>query len=139
MRLLKLIGKILLLPVVLLLGILRLLVKIGMEVSSFILGALMLIVFGCIIFTIIQHTWNSMWILIVMEVFLVMITAGTGVIQGVLDVRQTTSYELQKKYYEDFVRRHPNWTLVKIYADEGISGTSLKHRDAFNEMIEHAG
>lgn len=53
------------------------------------------------------------------------------------DVRQTTSYELQKKYYEDFVRRHPNWTLVKIYADEGISGTSLKHRDAFNEMIEH--
>lgn len=86
MRLLKLIGKILLLPVVLLLGILRLLVKIGMEVSSFILGALMLIVFGCIIFTIVQHTWNSMWILIVMEVFLVLITAGTGVIQGVLDI-----------------------------------------------------
>ena len=37
------------------------------------------------------------------------------------DIRQTTSYELQKKYYEDFVRRHPNWTLVKIYADEGIA------------------
>ena len=51
------------------------------------------------------------------------------------DIRQTTSYELQKIYYEDFVRSHPNWTLVKIYADEGISGTSLKHRDAFNEMI----
>jgi len=51
------------------------------------------------------------------------------------DIRQTTSYELQKKYYEDFVRRHPNWTLVDIYADEGISGTSLKHRDAFNRMI----
>ena len=39
------------------------------------------------------------------------------------DVRQTTSYELQKKYYEEFVTRHPNWTLVNIYADEGISGT----------------
>ena len=51
------------------------------------------------------------------------------------DIRQTTSYELQKIYYEDFVRSHPNWTLVKIYADEGISGTSLKHRDAFNQMI----
>lgn len=51
------------------------------------------------------------------------------------NVKQTTSYELQKKYYEDFVRKHPNWELVKIYADEGISGTSLKHRDAFNEMI----
>lgn len=33
------------------------------------------------------------------------------------DVKQTTSYELQKKYYEDFVLHHPNWTLVKIYAD----------------------
>lgn len=51
------------------------------------------------------------------------------------DVRQTTSYELQKKYYEEFVTRHPNWTLVNIYANEGISGTSLKHRDEFNRMI----
>lgn len=33
------------------------------------------------------------------------------------DVRQTTSFELQKKYYEDFVVKHPHWTLVKIYAD----------------------
>ena len=52
------------------------------------------------------------------------------------NVKQTTSYELQKKYYKDFVLKHPNWTLVKIYADEGISGTSRKHRDAFNEMIQ---
>lgn len=51
------------------------------------------------------------------------------------DVRQTTSYELQKKYYEDFVTSHPNWTLVDIYADEGISGTSLKHRESFKRMI----
>jgi len=51
------------------------------------------------------------------------------------DIRQTTSYELQKKYYEDFVAQHANWTLAGIYADEGISGTSLKHRDAFNRMI----
>lgn len=51
------------------------------------------------------------------------------------DPRQTTSYELQKKYYEDFVVRHPKWTLVDIYADEGISGTSTKHRDQFNRMI----
>lgn len=51
------------------------------------------------------------------------------------NIQQTTSYELQKKYYEDFVVRHPNWTLVKIYADEGISGTSLAHRDQFNQMI----
>ena len=54
------------------------------------------------------------------------------------DVRQTTSFELQKKYYEDFVVKHPKWRLVKIYADEGISGTSLKHRDAFLSMIADA-
>lgn len=54
------------------------------------------------------------------------------------DVRQTTSYELQKKYYEDFVQKHPNWTLYKIYADEGISGTSTLKREAFNQMISDA-
>ncbi len=51
------------------------------------------------------------------------------------NIRQTTSYELQKRYYEDFVVHHPNWTLVKIYADEGISGTSADHRDAFQQMF----
>ena len=54
------------------------------------------------------------------------------------DPMQTTSYELQKKYYEDFVVKHPNWTLVEIYADEGISGTSRCKRDRFNQMVADA-
>ena len=54
------------------------------------------------------------------------------------DVRQTTSFELQKKYYEEFVSKHPKWELIHIYADEGISGTSTAHRDAFNQMIADA-
>ena len=54
------------------------------------------------------------------------------------DVNQTTSFELQRKYYENFVHQHEKWELVNIYADEGISGTSLRHRDAFNEMIADA-
>src|SRR5699024_6061749 len=28
-----------------------------------------------------------------------------------------------------------NWILVRIYADEGISGTSLANRDEFQQMI----
>ena len=48
---------------------------------------------------------------------------------------QETSYELQKNYYEEFVLKHPNWSLVKIYADKGISGTSTKHRDELNQML----
>ncbi len=51
------------------------------------------------------------------------------------NLQQTSSYELQKNYYEDMILRHPNWKLTEIYADEGISGTSLKHRDQFNRMI----
>ena len=86
MFLLKLIAKILLLPVILILGILRLLVHIGINLSSIVLGGLMLVVFGCIVFTIIQHTWNSMAILIAMEVFLVLITAGAGVLEATLDI-----------------------------------------------------
>lgn len=51
------------------------------------------------------------------------------------DPRQTSSYELQKNYYEDYISHYSNWELVQIYADEGISGTSLRHRTSFNQMI----
>ena len=52
------------------------------------------------------------------------------------DPRQTSSFELQRNHYTDLIDRYPNWHLYRIYADEGISGTSLKHRKAFLEMIE---
>ena len=51
------------------------------------------------------------------------------------DSSQTSSFELQRIYYKEFIEKHAQWELVKIYADEGISGTSLRHRDAFNEMM----
>lgn len=51
------------------------------------------------------------------------------------DPRQTSSYELQKNHYQDVISRRPNWQLQEIYADEGISGTSLQHRDSFLRMI----
>ena len=52
------------------------------------------------------------------------------------DPRQTSSFELQRNHYTDLIDRYPNWHLYDIYADEGISGTSLKHRKAFLRMIE---
>ena len=52
------------------------------------------------------------------------------------DPRQTSSYELQKNHSHDVISKSPNWKLVQIYADEGISGTSLQHRDQFKLMIE---
>lgn len=51
------------------------------------------------------------------------------------DPHQTSSYELQKNHYTDTIGRHTGWNLKEIYADEGISGTSLQHRDAFIRMI----
>lgn len=33
------------------------------------------------------------------------------------------------------INKRPGWTLVDIYADEGISGTSLQHRDAFKRLM----
>lgn len=52
------------------------------------------------------------------------------------DPRQTSSFELQRNHYTDLIDRYPNWHLYRIYADEGISGTSLKHRKSFIKMIE---
>lgn len=49
---------------------------------------------------------------------------------------QLSSYQLQQEHYSSLVGKHKNWDLRKIYADEGISGTSLKNRTQFNEMIK---
>lgn len=54
------------------------------------------------------------------------------------DIKQTTSFELQQRYYEDYIKSRPNWTLYKIYPDEGISGTSAAHRKGFAQMLEDA-
>ena len=51
---------------------------------------------------------------------------------------QFTSYEAQIDYYTQYIRCNPEWEFVKVYADEGISGTSTKHRTGFNEMIDDA-
>ena len=48
---------------------------------------------------------------------------------------QLSSFELQQQHYKQLVDTHGNWELKHIYADEGISGTSLKNRDDFNRMI----
>ena len=51
---------------------------------------------------------------------------------------QEGSYEVQCSHYRELITNHPDWSLVDIFADEGISGTSLRHRADFNRMIEEA-
>lgn len=49
---------------------------------------------------------------------------------------QTTSYEAQIAHYREFISSNPDWVLVDVYADDGISATSTKNREEFNRMIE---
>jgi len=47
---------------------------------------------------------------------------------------QQKSYKLQKKYYEEEIKKKPNTIFVKLYSDEE-SGKSIKGRDGFQELI----
>ena len=51
---------------------------------------------------------------------------------------QEESYETQVKYYSDLISSVKDWSMVKIYADRGITGTSAEKRPGFQEMIRDA-
>lgn len=51
---------------------------------------------------------------------------------------QQTSYASQIKHYSEQIKSNPNYEFVGIYADEGISGTQVKHRTEFMRMIDDA-
>ena len=49
---------------------------------------------------------------------------------------QESSYESQVFYYTNYINSRSDWTLVDIYADDGISGTSTAKREDFKRMIQ---
>ena len=51
---------------------------------------------------------------------------------------QKNSFEGQKQYFTEYINSRPDWELVNVYADEGITGTSTKKRKEFNMMIHDA-
>lgn len=55
-----------------------------------------------------------------------------------MEEEQLNSYESQKKYYYEKIMENPEWDLVNVYADEGISGTTDYMRPGFMKMIEDA-
>lgn len=48
---------------------------------------------------------------------------------------QLNSYEVQVKFYTEKIQSEPKWSLVGIFADKGITGTSVKKRDEFNRLM----
>lgn len=49
--------------------------------------------------------------------------------------KQETSYEAQVSHYTEYIKSKPEWQMVEVYADDGISGTNTAKRDEFNRMI----
>lgn len=48
---------------------------------------------------------------------------------------QLNSYNAQIAYYTEKIAATPEWTMVRLYADEGITGTSMKKRKEFLRML----
>ncbi len=48
---------------------------------------------------------------------------------------QLNSFENQVDYYTKYITGRPDYQMIDIYADEGISGTNTKKREGFNRMI----
>ncbi len=51
---------------------------------------------------------------------------------------QENSLQNQKSFFEEMIQKNTAWEFVDGYVDEGITGTSVKHRKAFLRMIEDA-
>ena len=48
---------------------------------------------------------------------------------------QKSSYNSQITHYTNYIKKNPDWEFAGIYADEGITGTQIKNRDKFIQMI----
>ena len=51
---------------------------------------------------------------------------------------QLSALENQVQYYDNLMAFHPEWKLYKTYIDEGITGTSMKKRKNFLQMMDDA-
>lgn len=51
---------------------------------------------------------------------------------------QELSFDTQCEFYRKLINETPNYKLVDVYADEGITGTSTLHREGFKRMMEDA-
>ena len=49
---------------------------------------------------------------------------------------QKHSFAAQNAYYSKLITDNPDWELADIYADQGITGTSIDKRDDFLRMME---
>ena len=51
---------------------------------------------------------------------------------------QLSSLESQRKFFAGYIEKSDDWKLAEVYYDEGVSGTSTRHREGFQRMMEDA-
>lgn len=51
---------------------------------------------------------------------------------------QRNSLSAQQRFFRSYITQHPDWSLAGVFADEGLSGTSIKRRPQFSELIRCA-
>ncbi len=51
---------------------------------------------------------------------------------------QLTSYEAQLDYYTNLILNRADWEFAGMYSDEGVTGTSTKKREGFQNMVTDA-
>ena len=51
-------------------------------------------------------------------------------------IQQDTSLELQREYYENYIKNNPEYEFAGIYEEDGVTATSVEKRKNFLRMIE---
>lgn len=51
---------------------------------------------------------------------------------------QRNSLAAQQQFFRSYITQHTDWSLAGVFADEGLSGTSIRHRPQFSELIRQA-
>ena len=89
MMMLKMIKRVILLPVILILQIANIIANLALNIGSYLMGPLMLFVFGCLVYSVIRQMWNHTFLLALVEIGCVLVFFGAGsVLILIEDVRK---------------------------------------------------
>lgn len=51
---------------------------------------------------------------------------------------QLNSLTAQRRFFEEYIREHREWVSMGVFADEGLSGTSVRRRPQLTELLRRA-
>ena len=84
MYILRLLVKILLLPILFVLEVIQLLMKAGIKVYSLVLGIMMIVILGCLVYMTWTQMWTNVLILAVAEILIIAFAFLSGIVEGMI-------------------------------------------------------